>query len=93
MPNIIWTSCLRSWSSVAERLPQTEPMTIQKCTKELACLRILLGKLRAGTTSHFDEHEKAQLTRETTGENVEQIRLRIAELESTGNDNPQNAPQ
>lgn len=88
MPSIIWISCLRSWSNVAERLPQTKPMTTQKCTEELACLRILLSKLRTGTTSHFDEHEKAQLTRETTGENIEQIRLRIAELESAGNDNP-----
>jgi hypothetical protein len=63
-------------------------MTTQKCTEELACLRILLGKLRTGTTSHFNEREKAWLTRETTAENIEQIRLRIAELGSTGNDNP-----
>ena len=83
MPSTIWISCLRSWSSVAERLRQTEPMTTQKCAEELACLRVLLGKLKTGTTSHFEENEKAQLTLETTAENIERIRLRIAELEST----------
>ena len=62
-------------------------MTTQKCPEELARLRVLLGKLKTGTTSHFDENEKGQLTRETTAENIERIRLRIAELELTGNDN------
>ena len=83
MPSIIWISCLRSWSNVAERLPQTKPMTTQNCAEERACLRVLLGKLKTGTTSHFEENEKAQLTLETTAENIERIRLRIAELEST----------
>lgn len=63
-------------------------MTTQKRSEELARLRVLLAKLETGTTSHFDENEKGQLTRETTAENIERIRLRIAELEATGNDNP-----
>lgn len=63
-------------------------MTTQKQPEELARLRVLLGKLEAGTTSHFDENEKGQLTRQTTAENIERIRLRIAELELTRNDNP-----
>ncbi len=56
-------------------------MTTQKQPEELARLRVLLGKLQTGTTSHFDENEKGQLTRQTTAENIERIRLRIAELE------------
>ena len=56
-------------------------MTTQKRTEELARLRVLLGKLKTGTTSHFDENERGQLTRQTTAENIERIRLRIAELE------------
>ena len=63
-------------------------MTTQKRPEELARLRVLLGKLETGTTSHFDENEKRQLTRQTTAENIERIRLRIAELELTRNDNP-----
>ena len=63
-------------------------MTTQKRYEELARLRVLLGKLKTGTTSHFDENEKGQLTRQTTAENIERIRLRIAELELTRNDNP-----
>lgn len=63
-------------------------MTTQKRPEELARLRVLLGKLQTGTTSHFDENEKAQLTQQTTAENIERIRLRIAELELTRNDNP-----
>lgn len=63
-------------------------MTTQKQPEELARLRVLLGKLKTGTTSHFDENEKGQLTRQTTAENIERIRLRIAELELTRNDNP-----
>jgi len=63
-------------------------MTAQKRYEELARLRVLLGKLKTGTTSHFDENEKGQLTRQTTAENIERIRLRIAELELTRNDNP-----
>ena len=63
-------------------------MTTQKRTEELARLRVLLGKLKTGTTNHFDENEKRQLTRQTTAENMERIRLRIAELELTRNDNP-----
>ena len=63
-------------------------MTTQKRPEELARLRVLLGKLQTGTTSHFDENEKGQLTRQTTAENIERIRLRIAELELTRNDNP-----
>jgi hypothetical protein len=63
-------------------------MTTQKQPEELARLRVLLGKLETGTTSHFDENEKGQLTRQTTAENIERIRLRIAELELTRNDNP-----
>ena len=63
-------------------------MTTQKQPEELARLRGLLGKLETGTTSHFDENEKRQLTRQTTAENIERIRLRIAELELMGNDNP-----
>ena len=62
-------------------------MTTQKRSEELARLRVLLGKLETGTTSHFDEKEKGQLTRETTAENIERIRSRIAELKLTGNDN------
>lgn len=38
-------------------------MTTQKQPEELARLRVLLGKLETGTTSHFDENEKGQLTR------------------------------
>ena len=63
-------------------------MTTQKQPEELARLRVLLGKLETGTTSHFDENERGQLTRQTTAENIERIRLRIAELELTRNDNP-----
>ena len=63
-------------------------MTTQKRAEELARLRVLLGKLKPGTTNHFDENEKGQLTQQTTAENIERIRLRIAELELTGNDNP-----
>ena len=63
-------------------------MTTQKQPEELARLRVLLGKLETGTTSHFDENEKGQLTRQTTAENIQRIRLRIAELELTRNDNP-----
>ena len=63
-------------------------MTTQKQPEELARIRVLLGKLEAGTTSHFGENEKGQLTRQTTAENIERIRLRIAELELTRNDNP-----
>ena len=63
-------------------------MTTQKRPEELARLRVLLGKLETGTTSHFDENEKGQLTRQTTAENIQRIRLRIAELELTRNDNP-----
>ena len=63
-------------------------MTTQKQPEELARLRVLLGKLETGTTSHFDENEKGQLTRQTTAENIERIRLRIAALELTRNDNP-----
>jgi hypothetical protein len=63
-------------------------MTTQKQPEELARLRVLLGKLETGTTSHFDENEKGQLTRQTTAENIERIRLRIADLELTRNDNP-----
>ena len=63
-------------------------MTTQKQPEELARLRVLLGKLETGTTSHFDENEKRQLTRQTTAENIERIRLRIVELELTRNDNP-----
>lgn len=63
-------------------------MTTQKQPEELARLRVLLGKLETGTTRHFDENEKGQLTRQTTAENIERIRLRIAELELTRNDNP-----
>ena len=63
-------------------------MTTQKQPEELARLRGLLGKLETGTTSHFDENEKRQLTRQTTAENIERIRLRIAELELSRNDNP-----
>ena len=63
-------------------------MTTQKRPEELARLRVLLGKLQTGTTSHFDENEKGQLTQQTTAENIERIRLRIAELELTKNDNP-----
>ena len=63
-------------------------MTTQKQPEELARLRVLLGKLQTGTSSHFDENEKAQLTQQTTAENIERIRLRIAELELTRNDNP-----
>ena len=62
-------------------------MTTQKRSEELARLRILLGKLETGTSSHFDENEKSQLTRETTAANIERIRLRIAELQLTGNPN------
>ena len=60
-------------------------MTNQKRSEELARLRILLGKLETGTASHFDENEKSQLTRETAAANIERIRLRIAELQLTGN--------
>ena len=35
-------------------------MTTQKQPEELARLRVLLGKLETGTTSHFDENEKGQ---------------------------------
>ena len=63
-------------------------MTTQKRPEELARLRVLLGKLETGTTSHFDENEKGQLTRQTTAENIQRIRLRIAALELTRNDNP-----
>ena len=63
-------------------------MTTQKRPEELARLRVLLGKLKTGTTNHFDENEKGQLTQQTTAENIERIRLRIAELELTRNDNP-----
>jgi hypothetical protein len=56
-------------------------MITRKKSEELARLRVLLGKLQTGTTSHFDENEKGQLTRESTAENIERIRLRIAELE------------
>ena len=63
-------------------------MTTQKQPEELARLRVLLGKLQTGTTSHFDENEKGQLTRQTTAENIQRIRLRIAALELTRNDNP-----
>ena len=63
-------------------------MTTQKRPEELARLRVLLGKLQTGTTSHFDENEKGQLTQQTTAETIERIRLRIAELELTRNDNP-----
>lgn len=62
-------------------------MTTQKRTEELARLRVLLGKLKTGTTSHFDENERGQLTRQTTAENIERIRLRIAELELTRDGN------
>lgn len=64
-------------------------MSIQSRSEELARLLVLLDKLKTGTSSHFDELEKDQLTRETTAENVERIRSRIAELELTGNDNPE----
>lgn len=63
-------------------------MTTQKQPEELARLRVLLGKLETSTTSHFDENEKGQLTRQTTAENIQRIRLRIAALELTRNDNP-----
>ena len=62
-------------------------MTTQKRSEELARLRVLLGKLKTGTTSHFDENERGQLTRQTTAENIERIRLRIAELELTRDGN------
>lgn len=62
------------------------PMTTKKFSEELACLRVLLGKLKTGTTSHFGENEKAQLTRETIAENIQRIMLRIAELEVDRND-------
>ena len=61
-------------------------MTTQKQPEELARLRVLLGKLETGTTSHFDENEKGQLTQQTTAENIDRIRLRIAELEQSRND-------
>jgi hypothetical protein len=61
-------------------------MTTQNRSDEIACLRMLLGKLKTGTTSHFDDNEKGQLTRQTTAENIERIRLRIAELELTKRD-------
>ena len=61
-------------------------MTTQRGAEELARLRVLLSKLTTNTTSHFDENEKTQLTRDTTAENIERIRLRIAELELTAND-------
>lgn len=63
-------------------------MTTQKRPEELARLRVLLGKLESGTTSYFDENERGQLTQQTTAENIERIRLRIAELELSRNDNP-----
>ena len=63
-------------------------MAAQKRPEELARLRVLLGKLETGTTSHFDENEKGQLTRQTTAENIQRIRLRIAALKLTRNDNP-----
>ena len=62
-------------------------MTTQKRPEEIARLRVLLGKLKTGTTSHFDENEKGQLTRQTTAENIERIRLRIVELELTRDGN------
>jgi hypothetical protein len=62
-------------------------MATQNGSEEIARLRVLLGKLETGTTSHSDEKEKSQLTRETTAENIERIRLRIAELQLTGSDN------
>ena len=61
-------------------------MAAQKRPEELARLRVLLGKLETGTTSHFDENEKGQLTQQTTAENIDRIRLRIAELEQSRND-------
>jgi hypothetical protein len=61
-------------------------MTTQRGAEELVRLRVLLSKLTTNTTSHFDENEKTQLTRDTTAENIERIRLRIAELELTAND-------
>jgi hypothetical protein len=57
-------------------------MASDNSSKELARLRALLLSLKTGTTSHFDEDEKGELTRETTAENIERIRLRIVELES-----------
>ena len=63
-------------------------MTTQKQPEELARLRVLLGKLESGTTSYFDKNERGQLTQQTTAENIERIRLRIAELELSRNDNP-----
>lgn len=63
-------------------------MTTQKRPEELARLRVLLGKLESGTTSYFDKNERGQLTQQTTAENIERIRLRIAELELSRNDNP-----
>ena len=62
-------------------------MTTQKRPEELARLRVLLGKLETGTTSHFDENEKGQLTRQTTAQHIERIRLRIVELELTRDGN------
>lgn len=50
-------------------------------TRELSRLRVLHAKLVAGTSSHFDEDEKGELTRNTTAENIERLRLRIDELE------------
>ena len=63
-------------------------MTTQKRPEELARLRVLLGKLESGTTSYFYKNERGQLTQQTTAENIERIRLRIAELELSRNDNP-----
>ena len=64
-------------------------MATDNPTRELSRLRVLHAKLVAGTSSHFDEDEKGQLTKNTTAENIERLRLRIAELETqlTVNDN------
>lgn len=62
-------------------------VTTQKPSEELTGLRILLRKLETGTTSRFEENEKNQLTRETTAENIERIRLRIVELQLSEKNN------
>lgn len=56
-------------------------MAIHNSPGEHGRLLTLLRKLETGTTSHFDEDEQGELTRNTTAENVTRIRLRIAELE------------
>ena len=44
-------------------------------------LAAALANYEAGKVTHYDEDERGELSRETTGEHVESLRQRIAEID------------